>query len=208
MPPIAIFELLEAGAKNSWEIFSWSRGSRANMDENLDIIFGIRHGRGHDAPFGLSNEDRRHHTYVIGKTGTGKTTLLKNLIVQDIEAGRGIGVLDPHGVLALDLLDFIPSWRIEDVAYFDPADPDFAVGFNIFQTKDDPHLIASGIVSALKAIWSESWGPRLEYILYASVAALLECDNVSLLGVQRMLSDARYRVWVVKQVEDPMVRSF
>jgi hypothetical protein len=178
------------------------------MEENFDVVFGLRHGWGQDSPFGLYSEDRRHHTYIVGKTGTGKTTLLKNLIIQDIEAGRGLGVLDPHGDLATELLDFIPRRRIEDVAYFDPADPDFAVGFNFFQSKDDPHLIASGIVGAIKGIWRDSWGPRLEYILYASVAALLECNNVSLLGVQRMLSDARYRAWVVKQVDDPMVRSF
>lgn len=178
------------------------------MEDPFDIIFGIRHGWGHDSPFGLMDRDRRHHCYVIGKTGTGKTTLLKNLIAQDIEAGRGLGILDPHGDLSLELLDLIPSRRIEDVAYFDPADEEFSSGFNIFQTKDDPHLLASGIVSSLKAQWRDSWGPRLEYILYAAVAALLECENVSILGVNRMLSDPRYRAWVVKQVTDPMVRSF
>jgi hypothetical protein len=176
--------------------------------EDFNIVFGMRHGWSQDSPFGLYHEDRRNHCYIIGQTGTGKTTLLKNLVAQDIEANRGFGVLDPHGDLAFDLLDLIPRRRIEDVAYFDPADPEYAVGFNIFQTRNDPHLIASGIISAIKGIWSDSWGPRLEYILYASVAALLECDNVSLLGVQRMLGDARYRAWVVKQVDDPMVRSF
>jgi len=178
------------------------------MEENFDVVFGLRDTWGGQKPFGLFNEDRRNHTYVIGKTGTGKSTLLKNLLVQDIESGRGVGLIDPHGDLALDLLDCIPSRRIEDVAYFDPSDPDYAVGFNMFQSKHDPGLIASGIVTALKGIWSESWGPRLEYILYAAVAALLECENVSLLGVQRMLSDARYRAWVLRQVKDPMVKTF
>jgi hypothetical protein len=178
------------------------------MEEHFDVVFGLRHVWGNDFPFGLSAIDRRHHCYVIGKTGTGKTTLLKNLIIQDIEAGRGLGVIDPHGDLALDLLDHIPRRRIEDVVYFDPADPEFSIPFNIFQTKRDRPLVASGLVNALKAIWHDSWGPRLEYILYAAVAALLECDNVSLLGVQRMLSDGRYRAWVVKQVSDPVVRSF
>lgn len=116
------------------------------MEEDFDIVFGMRHGWGKDSPFGLSHEDRRNHVYIAGNTGAGKTTLLKNLIIQDVETGRGIGVLDPHGDLALELLDFIPSRRIEDVAYFDPADPDLAVPFNIFQTKDDPHLIAAGVI--------------------------------------------------------------
>lgn len=178
------------------------------MTPDRDIVMGLRHGWGQENPFGISQQDRRHHCYIIGKTGTGKTTLLRNLILQDIEAGRGVGVIDPHGDLAIDLLNFIPRRRIEEVAYFDPADPQFAVGLNILAGKSDPHLVASGFVTALKAIWRESWGPRLEYILYSTVAALLECENVSLLGVQRMLWDDRYRVWVVKQVKDPMVRSF
>jgi hypothetical protein len=178
------------------------------MENEENVVMGMRHGWGQELPFGISDEGRRHHCYCIGKTGTGKTTLLRNLIIQDIQAGRGVGVIDPHGDLASELLNFIPRKRTEDVAYFDPADPDYALGFNILQSNKDAPLVASGVVSALKGIWRESWGPRLEYILYAAVAALLDCENVTLLGVQRMLSDSRYRVWVVKQVKDPMVRSF
>lgn len=160
--------------------------------------------------FGLERADRRHHLYVIGQTGTGKTTLLRNLIIQDVEAGHGVGVIDPHGDLAHDLLDYIPRRRIEDVALFSPADMDYPVGFNLLGSvaPDERHLVASGIVSSFKSIWPDSWGPRLEYILYATVAALLDCENVSLLGVPRMLSDARYRVHVVKQIKDPVVRDF
>jgi hypothetical protein len=174
------------------------------------IVLGIQEEWGQEVPFVLFPEDRRHHLYAIGKTGTGKTTLLRNLILQDIEAGNGVGVIDPHGDLATDILDFIPRRRVEDVAYFNPSDLGHPVGFNLFgQALDDErHLVASGIVSAFQGIWPDFWGPRLEYILHAAVAALLHCDNVSLLGVQRMLSDARYRAWVVKQVDDPMVRSF
>jgi hypothetical protein len=174
------------------------------------IILGVRDGWGQELPFVLSPHDRRHHLYAIGKSGTGKTTLLRNLILQDIEAGRGVGIIDPHGDLANDLLDHIPRHRIEDVVYFNPADMEYPVGFNLLGNTppDERHLVASGIVSAFKAIWLDFWGPRLEYILYAAVAALLDCDNVSLLGVQRMLSDGRYRAWVVKQIKDPMVRSF
>jgi hypothetical protein len=104
----------------------------------------------------------------------------------------------------------MPRHRIEDVAYFNPADMEHPVGFNLLGATppDERHLVASGVVGVFKTIWPEFWGPRLEYILYAAVAALLDCENVTLLGVQRMLSDARYRAWVVKQVKDPMVRSF
>jgi hypothetical protein len=174
------------------------------------IVLGIREHWGQDLPFTLSVPDRRHHLYTVGKSGTGKTTLLRNMILQDIEAGRGVGVIDPHGDLANDVLDHIPRSRIEDVAYFDPADMEYPVGLNLLSQvpEDRRHLVASGMVSALKGIWPDSWGPRLEYILYAAVAAILDCQNVSLLGVQRMLSDSRYRAWVVKQVKDPAVRSF
>jgi hypothetical protein len=178
------------------------------MEQQQHVIIGEREVWGQNHSFGISGVDRRNHCYVLGKTGTGKTTLLRNLILQDIEAGCGVGVIDPHGDLASEILDFIPKRRIEDVVYFDPADPEYSVGFNIFESDRDAHLVASGVVGAMKAIWRESWGPRLEYILYATVAALLECENVSLLGVQRMLIDSRYRVWVVKQIKDPMVRSF
>lgn len=180
------------------------------MSRNDFVILGTRDAWGEEEPFALFGPDRRHHLYTIGKSGAGKTTLLRNLILQDIEAGRGVGIIDPHGDLADDLLDHIPRHRIEEVAYFDPSDTDFPIGFNLLGqvAEDKRHLVASGIVSVFKSIWSDFWGPRLEYILYAAVAAILECENVSLLSVQRMLSDAHYRAWIVKQVKDPMVRSF
>jgi hypothetical protein len=174
------------------------------------IFLGVREVWGQELPFALSHNDRRHHLYTIGKSGAGKTTLLRNLILQDIEAGHGVAVIDPHGDLANDILDHMPRHRIEDVAYFNPADMEYPVGFNLLGSTppDERHLVASGVVGVFKTIWPEFWGPRLEYILYAAVAALLDCENVTLLGVQRMLSDARYRAWVVKQIKDPMVRSF
>lgn len=178
--------------------------------DNEHIVVGMREHWGQKMPFVLSRKDRRQHLYTIGKSGAGKTTLLRNLILQDIEAGHGVGVIDPHGDLATDLLDHIPRHRIEDVVYFNPADVEYPIGLNLLGSVplENRHLTASGIVSVFKSIWHDFWGPRLEYILYASVAALLECENVSLLGLQRMLSDARYRAWVVKQVKDPIVRSF
>jgi type IV secretory pathway TraG/TraD family ATPase VirD4 len=180
------------------------------MSATDEVILGMRDVWGEQKPFGLLPADRRHHLYVIGKTGSGKTTLLRNMILQDIEAGRGVGLIDPHGDLAAEVLEHIPRHRIEDVVYFDPSDEDFPVALNLLAgiPKSQRHLVASGIVSALKGIWSESWGPRMEYILYATVAALLECENVSLLGVSRMFTDEAFRAWVVKQVKDPVVRSF
>ena len=164
------------------------------MNDN-HLAMGMRDHWGQELPFGLSTADRRHHVYVIGKSGTGKTTLLRNMVLQDIEAGRGVGVIDPHGDLATDLLDHIPRLRVEDVAYFDPSDLDHPVGLNLLGhvEEDRRHLVASGLVSAFKGLWPDFWGPRLEYILYAALAAVLDCQNVSLLGVQRMLSDVQNR---------------
>ena len=179
------------------------------MDHENTYI-GNRAVWGGEVPFGISRVDRRQHLYLIGKTGVGKTTLIRNLICQDIMRGNGVGIIDPHGDLAEELLDCIPPWRSDDVVYFNPADSDFPVGFNLLfpQNADRKYLEASSVVGAFKHLWRESWGPRLEYILYASVAALMECENVSLLGLPRMLTDESYRSWVLRQVRDPVVLSF
>ncbi len=174
------------------------------------VIVGVRNSWSEERPISLSCKDRRHHLYTIGKSGTGKTTLLRNMIIQDIAAGRGVGLIDPHGDLATDILDHIPRHRIEHVVYFDPSDPDHCIGFNLLARvpKERRHLVASGVVGAFKSIYPDFFGPRMEYIFYAAVAALLDCENVTLLGLQRMLTDEVYRAWVVKQVKDPVVRHF
>jgi hypothetical protein len=171
---------------------------------------GEREIWGRSEAFGLSTADRRQHLYCVGKTGTGKSTLLRNLILQDIEAGQGVGLIDPHGDLAKEILDLIPPWRTNHVVYFNPADLGYPVGFNLLRNVAEERRprVASGIVGAMKSIWQDSWGARMEYILYAAIAALLDCENSSILGVQRMLVDARYRKWVVRQIKNPMVKSF
>ena len=146
----------------------------------------------------------------MGQTGVGKSGLLELLTISDIHSPFGFAVIDPHGDLAQSLLDLIPRSRTEDVAFFNPADREYPIAFNPLDSlpPEQKHLVASGIVSAFKNVWRESWGPRTEYILYAAVAALLDCENATLLGIQRMLSDERYRDWVVRQVKDPLVRAF
>jgi len=174
------------------------------------IFMGERDHWGDSSPFGLSAADARQHLYLIGKTGSGKTTLLRNLIVQHLAAGHGVGLIDPHGDLAEELLHHIPPGRADHVVYFNPGDLEFPIGLNLLANvpPDERHLVASGIVSAFKGIWRESWGPRLEYILYNAVAALLDCPNTTLLGVNRLLTDADYRAWVVRQIQDPFIRDF
>ena len=178
--------------------------------DEAHIVIGEREGWGDTWPFGISATDHRHHIYIIGKTGAGKTTLLRNLLIQHIAQGHGVGLIDPHGDLAEELLNHIPPWRADHLVYFNPADLEFPISLNLLAnaSRDDRHLIASGIVGACKSIWRDSWGPRLEYILYNAVAALLDCQNTSLLGVNRMLTDETYRAWVIRQIKDPFIRSF
>jgi hypothetical protein len=174
------------------------------------ILIGLREGWKDPQSFGISPADHRFHLYIIGKTGSGKTTLLRNLLIQHIALGHGVGLIDPHGDLAEDILNSIPPARSNHLVYFNPGDLEYPMALNLLANvpKDERHLVASGIVSACKSVWKDSWGPRLEYILYNAVAALLDCPNTSLLGVNRLLTDQRYRAWVVRQIKDPFIRDF
>jgi hypothetical protein len=174
------------------------------------IMIGHRFAWGGEVPIGIHPQDARHHCYIIGVTGSGKTTLLRNLIIQHIHRGHGVAIIDPHGDLAEELLHNIPPHRADHLVYFDPADTEFPIAFNPLANvpPDERPLVASGIVEAFKTIWGDSWGPRMEHILYHCLAALLDCQNTSLLGVNRMLIDPDYRRWVIKQIRDPFIRQF
>lgn len=181
------------------------------MAHTNDITYFARTNfRGQERVFGIKRDDRRRHTYVIGKTGMGKTTLLSNMIIADILAGNGLAVVDPHGDLAEEILNFIPPGRTNDVVYFNPADIDFPIAFNVMEQVDARyrHLVASGLIGVFKKIWADSWGPRLEYLLRNTILALLEYPDSTLLGVPRMLSDDEYRKKVVAKVSDPVVKAF
>ncbi len=174
------------------------------------VIFGETNYRNIRKKFGIKTDDRRRHIYLIGKTGTGKSTTLENMIFQDIKAGRGVCVVDPHGELAEKTLDFIPSQRINETIFFNPADIDFPIAFNVLE-KVDPlyrHLVASGLIGIFKKIWADSWGPRLEYVLRNAILALLEFPGSTLLGIMRILVDKEYRKKVVAKITDPVVKSF
>ena len=180
------------------------------MNDETCIIIGERDGWGVPQRFGISKLDERQHIYIIGKTGSGKTTLLHNLISQHIALGHGVGVIDPHGDLAETLLSQIPPERSNDLLYFNPGDLEFPVGLNILADvpPDERHLVASGVVTAFKSLWRDSWGPRLEYILYNATAALLDCRDVTLLGVNRLLTDSLFRAKIIEQIKDPFIRAF
>jgi CxxC-x17-CxxC domain-containing protein len=160
--------------------------------------------------FGIKTDDRRRHMYIIGKTGMGKTAMLRNMAIQDIQNGQGIGFVDPHGEVAEELLDLIPSDRINDVVYFNPGDLEWPIAFNIMEKVglEYRHLIASGLMAVFKKIWPDVWSARMEYILNNSILALLEYPDSTLLGVNRMLSDSDYRKKVITQITDPVIKSF
>lgn len=160
--------------------------------------------------FGIKADDRRRHMYLIGKTGMGKSTILENMIIDDIRAGRGVAVVDPHGDLAEKIIEYIPTERIKDVIYLNPADINYPIAFNVVEQVDPhlQHLVASGLIGVFKKLWADSWGPRLEYILRNAILAILDYPGSTLMGVVRMLSDKTYRKKVVASVKDPMVKSF
>lgn len=179
-------------------------------DEDVNLV-GMTNFRDTKKEFGIRADDRRRHFYIIGKTGMGKSTLLENMIFSDIQNGKGLAVIDPHGDLADAVLQFVPSSRTNDIILFDPSDRDYPVGFNMLDTNGDKALnsiVASGIVGVFKKLYAHSWGPRLEHILRNTVMALLEFQNATMLGIPRMLTDDKYRAMVVKQVTDPLVLAF
>ena len=179
------------------------------VQSNYTNYIGKTNFRG-EKKFGIKRKERRHHAYVVGKTGTGKTTLLKKMAVQDIRNGEGAAVIDPHGDLAEELLYYVPKERINDVVYFNPADLEYPIGLNVFKNVDssERHLVASGLMSVFHRLFADSWGPRLEHILRNSIYALLEFPGSTLLGIPRLLYDDNYRKKVVEEVEDPKVKDF
>ncbi|MFA6427460.1 MAG: type IV secretion system DNA-binding domain-containing protein [Candidatus Magasanikbacteria bacterium] len=160
--------------------------------------------------FGIKLDDRRRHMYVVGKTGMGKTTMLENMVLDDIYEGHGVGIVDPHGDFAEKIIDYIPSNRINDVVYFNPGDVNNPIGFNILEveTEEQKHLVASGLMAIFKKIWPDVWSARMEYILNNTLLALLDYPGSTLLGINRLLADKVYRRKVIKQLRDPVIKSF
>lgn len=181
-----------------------------SFDPNKITFFAETDARGKHVKFGIKAKDRQRHVYVIGKTGMGKSTLLENMAVQDIQNGEGMAFIDPHGSAAEKLLNYIPKERMKDVLYFAPFDADHPISFNIMEDvgEDKRHLVVSGLMSVFKKIWVDAWSARMEYILSNTLLALLEYPDSTLLGVNRMLSDKEYRKKVIDNLKDPGVKSF
>ena len=179
-------------------------------DPERITTFASTDSRNKKVEFGIKAKDRTRHVYVIGKTGLGKSTLLENMAVQDIENGEGMAFIDPHGKTAELLLNYVPEHRLKDVLYFAPFDLEHPVSFNVLEDVgfDKRHLVVSGLMSTFKKIWLDAWSARMEYILSNTLLALLETPGTTLLGVNRMLADKDYRKMIVDNIKDPSVKSF
>ncbi len=173
-------------------------------------FFGETNFRNIRKKFGIKLDDRRRHFYVVGKTGMGKTVMIKNMAIQDIQSSHGVGFIDPHGEAAEELLDFVPENRIKDVIYFDPGDIEYPIAFNVMEkvSPENRHIVVSGLMSVFKKLWPDVWSARMEYILNYAILALLESPDSTLLGINRLLSDVEYRKIVVDRVQDPVVKAF
>ena len=158
----------------------------------------------------FSREERERHVYIVGKSGSGKTTTLFNLAMSDIVAGQGVAIIDPHGDLAEAVADCIPRERTNEVCYFNVADTDQPVGFNPIAgiRPERQALAAAGIVSAFKALWGDSWGSRTEHLLHHGVASLIEAGRSTLIDLPRLYTDDAFRSRIIGRVRDPITRRF
>lgn len=178
---------------------------------NKDLTYlGLTTFRDKNTLFGIKRKDRRQHVYILGKSGTGKSVLMFNMIIQNIQNGDGVCVVDPHGELVEGVLSAIPPERMKDVVYFNPADADYHIGFNVLELIDPQykHLVASGLMGIFTKIWANAWSARMEYILNNCILALLDTPGTTLLGIPRMLVDKDYRQKIISNLKDPVIKAF
>ena len=201
----------------------WGQNVFSEPPENLPIaegttdeekqkinFFGRAIFKNRDLIFGIKDSDRRRHLWAIGKTGTGKSTLIANMAIDDMKKGRGVAIIDPHGDLSEIILDYVPASRINDVVYFNPIDRDRPVRLNILEVKDpvQRELIVSGIVAIFNKLYGHSWGPRLEYILRNTLLALSEIPDMTLVEVPRLLTDRDFRRNAMTKISDPVIKRY
>lgn len=182
-----------------------------SVSESEISIFGETNYRNEGKRFGIKRMDRRRHLYVVGKTGSGKSRLIELLLISDIKSGQGCCLLDPHGDLATEILNYVPKNRIKDVVYVNPADRDFPIGFNPLEPVKDPEMrqhLSSFFISIFKKMFAATWNEQMEHLIRYITLALLETPDSNILGIPRILSDVKYRQRVIKQIQDPVVKSF
>ena len=181
-------------------------------DEEKEEInfFGKTEFKNKEQIFGIRNEDRRKHMYIIGKSGTGKSTLIANLAADDMRKKRGFCVIDPHGDLSSHLLEFVPSYRVNDFIYLDPSDPTRSFAINPLEVANESQkeLVASGIVAIFKKLYGTSWGPRLEYHLRNAIISVMEMPDATLMMVPEVLTNAAFRAKVIANIKSPTLKSY
>ena len=201
---------------------NWGRGLLGEPPQNLPVatddenarkeinFFARAEWHNQQVTFGIKHADRRKHLYIIGKTGTGKSTTIANMAINDMKNGEGLAVIDPHGDLSEILLDYIPSHRTNDVAYLDPADSTHPFHLNPLEVKNPVYreLVASGIVSIFYKLYHMSWGPRLEYILRNTILTLTHVPNSTFLDIPELLTNDVYRAKVVEKLDDRVLKNF
>ena len=197
----------------------WTTAKTSEPPSNIPIegstdpqeisLFGLSNFRGRHLKFGIKRKDRGRHMYIVGQTGAGKSFLLQLLTLSDIYHDQGFAVVDPHGDFATDIMKYIPEHRLADVVYMNPADREFPLAFNPMEVTDPAMKdhISSELVGVLKRMF-ESWGPRLEYILRYTILALLDYPGATMLDITRMLNEKDFRKKVVREIADPVVKSF
>ncbi len=182
-----------------------------NTDPKDISLIGETTYRNERKTFGIKRIDRRRHLYIVGKTGSGKSRLLELLLISDIQEGHGCCLIDPHGDLADELLMFVPKNRVKDVVYINPSNKDFPIGFNPLEPVKDYEMrqhLSSFFISIFKKLFAADWNPRMEHLIRYITLALLETPDSCVLGIPRILSDTQYRQRVIKQIQDPVVKSF
>ncbi|MBI2405608.1 ATP-binding protein [Candidatus Microgenomates bacterium] len=199
---------------------SWGGKLMSEPPENLPIgtsqekdeinFFARADFKGKPTVFGVKRVDRRRHMYLIGKTGTGKSTLIANMAINDMRNREGVAVIDPHGDLSDILLDYVPSFRINDIVYLDAADRNYPFHLNLFEGAESGQhdLIASGIVAIFYKLYHYSWGPRLEYVFRNAILTLLEQPGSTLVDIPRLLTDRGFREKIVSQSKDRILVNF
>ena len=182
-----------------------------NIPKNKELTYlGLTTYRDKNTLFGIKRKDRRQHVYILGKSGTGKSVLMFNMIIQNILNGDGVCMVDPHGENVEAILSAIPPERVKDVVYFNPADTEHHIGFNVLELVDPKykHLVASGLMGIFTKIWANAWSARMEYILNNAILALLDTPGTTLLGIPRMLVDKDYRQKIIGNLKDPVIKAF